>query len=80
MSYGIRMSHQVFSSPPAEARELLQKAGASYVMFCGARGPRGLNVAERTRSLWGQIEAGQIPNWLERLPAAGPFVVFRLKP
>ncbi len=82
MSYGIVTSHRVFASPPAEAREILRKAGASYVMFCQKQThkPRGPNVEKPARSLRSEIEAGHIPEWLERLPQTAPFAVFRFKP
>ncbi len=41
---------------------------------------RGLGAAERDASLWGRLQAGAVPDWLEPLPLMGPFAVYRVKP
>ena len=80
LSYGIVASHRAFASPPAEAREILRQAKTTYVMTCGVRAPRDLTEAQRVRSLWAQLAAGAIPDWLEPIPQTGPFAVYRFKP
>ncbi len=52
----------------------------SYVVTCGSRGAVGATGAERAASLGGQLEAGHIPLWLEKLSAPGDtFSVYRVK-
>jgi hypothetical protein len=51
-----------------------------YVAVCGAQAPDGLSRAEHDASLWGRLQAGAVPVWLERLPLPGPFAVYRVKP
>ena len=31
-------------------------------------------------SLWGRLQAGDVPAWLEPIPQAGPFSAYRIKP
>ena len=80
LANGILASHQAFASPPEEARRLLTRMQVSYVVTCGSRGAVGTTGAERAASLWGQLEAGHIPQWLEKLSAPGDtFSVYRVK-
>lgn len=73
-------SHRIFASPPDEARRLLARMQVSYVVICGSRGAVGTTGAERAASLWGQLESGSIPVWLEKLSASGDtFSVYRVK-
>jgi hypothetical protein len=49
--------------------------------MCGSLGPLGLTPAERSASLWAQLRAGEVPDWLERigdLPEQ-PFAVYRVR-
>lgn len=80
LSYGLLVSHQAFAWPPGDAREVLRRARADYVVTCGTRAPPDLSEAELAQSLWTQLAAGAVPAWLERLQVAGPFVVYRFKP
>ena len=79
---GIIATHRIFARPPEEARGILQKFGATYVVTCGDRVPPGMSASERTASLWGQLEAGAAPGWLEAVPAGegDVFKVYRIKP
>jgi hypothetical protein len=77
----IRKSNAAFALPPAEAHAVLLGLGVDYVVTCGSQGPLGLSPAEKEASLWGRIEAGDIPSWLARvsdLPEQ-PFAVYRLQ-
>ena len=78
LSYGIIASHRTFIAPPNEAREILRRAHATYLMICDSRSPQELTEVERHRSLLGQLQAGITPNWLERMPNDAPFAVYRL--
>jgi hypothetical protein len=79
-SYGIVTNYRALTAPPEEAREILNRAHATYVMICTLRPLKELPEAERQRSLWGQLEAGLVPNWLEAMPKSGPLTVYRLTP
>ena len=79
LSTGITTAHRALSAPPEEAREMLQRARASYVMVCGPRPPDGLAEPGRSQSLWARLQAGAVPDWLERVPAGEAFTVYRVK-
>jgi hypothetical protein len=78
---GIMAAHRIFTLPPDAARGVLQKFGATYVVTCGASVPPGMSAAERAASLWGRLESGAPPDWLEAVPARDDevFRVYRIK-
>lgn len=76
---GIVASHRALASPPEEAHGILKQYKADYVMVCGPRPPDGLTEPARHRSLWGMLQAGRAPDWLERIPDTGPFAVYRVR-
>jgi hypothetical protein len=41
---GIMADHRIFASPPAEARGILARFGATYVVTCGNRMPPGMSA------------------------------------
>jgi hypothetical protein len=77
MSAGIISSHQALAFPPREAHGVITRVGVRYVAICGAHAPEGMSAA----SLWGSLQTGAIPDWLERLPESreGAFVIYRVK-
>ncbi len=78
---GIMAAHRIFASPPDEARRILARFGATYVVTCGNRAPPGLTAQERAASLAGQLATGAVPDWLTPV-AAQPgdvFHVYRIK-
>jgi len=75
LSSGILTAHSALSSPPEEARAVMRVAGADYLAICGDRG-----FAARDNGLSYRLRHGIVPDWLEALPLAGPFVVYRVKP
>jgi hypothetical protein len=81
MPAGIVSSHQALASPPAQARAVMHRVGVAYVATCGSQGPEGLNEEQRAASLWAHLQAGAIPDWLERVPEsqAHAFAVYRVK-
>jgi hypothetical protein len=79
LSYGIVASHRAFAAPPDEAREVLRRAQANYVMTCGSRSPMDQTESERQSSLWTALAAGNVPDWLEPIPGTGPFGVYRFR-
>ena len=58
-------AHRSLALPPEQAREVLAEQRATYVMICGPRPPDGLAEPERSASLWGRLQAGAVPDWLE---------------
>ncbi len=84
-SAGIIAAHQAMASPPEKSRELLIRMGATYVVICGPRPPAGLAEPERSKSLWGQLQAGRVPKWLAAVsrtaskPDQPAFSVYRIR-
>jgi hypothetical protein len=77
---GIIATLRIFDAPPDEARGILRAFGATYVVTCGRRVPPGMTEAERSASLWGRLQAGAVPDWLEPVAAApgDVFAVYRM--
>ncbi len=71
-------AHRALAAPPEEARAVLARLQADYVVICGDRAPNGLTPVEREASLWGRLRAGAVPGWLAPLPVRGPFAVYRV--
>lgn len=82
LSAGIVAAHRALTSPPDEAREVLRNIHADYVVTCGPRPPFGLAPEKRSGSLWGRLQAGDVPAWLEPMPQmrSGVFLAYRVKP
>jgi hypothetical protein len=80
LSRGIVIAHGSLAAPPDEARRILTDAKVSYVMVCGSRPLDGLPEPARSRSLWGRLQAGAIPDWLAPVPGTLPFAVYRVRP
>jgi hypothetical protein len=81
ISDAIRKSNDAFALPPEAAHGVLRDLGVDYVLTCGSQGPLGLTPAQKEASLWGHLEAGDVPPWLTRvtdLPPQ-PFAVYRLQ-
>jgi hypothetical protein len=86
LSTGIAVSHAALASAPDDARaivnatRLVASGGKpTYVAVCGPRPPDGLAEPARGRSLWAQLQAGKVPNWLEPVGGKGAFTVWRVK-
>jgi hypothetical protein len=78
---GIMAAHDTFALPPAQARGVLRRLGVNYLVTCSKQVPPGLTTDERRTGLWGQLEAGNVPDWLVPVPA-GPdevFAVYRIR-
>jgi hypothetical protein len=80
MAAAILAAHQIFALPPDEARRILARSHATYVVICGRRPPPGLTGADLAASLWGQLQAGRIPDWLQAVAEneTQAFRVYRL--
>jgi hypothetical protein len=81
MSAGILASHQALASPAPEARKVLARNHVVYLVTCGPHGPEGLSEEEKAASLWSDLQAGAVPNWLDRLPSSrdGAFTIYLVK-
>ena len=81
LSKGIVAAHRSLAEPPDQARKVLAENRVAYVMVCGSRPPDGLAEPEQSRSLWGKLRAGAVPDWLEPVgnTAGQAFVVYRVK-
>jgi hypothetical protein len=82
LSAAIIANQKALAAPADEAHQILRGAGATYVVVCGSRPPTGLRDAERSGSLWDQLQAGAIPSWLEPAPRSErqAFAVYRIQP
>lgn len=81
LSAGIIVTHKIFTAPPDEAYRIVTQVRANYVAICGSLAPVGLMDQQRAASFWGQLQAGTVPDWLEREPAANgqAFAIYRVK-
>jgi hypothetical protein len=50
-----------------------------YVAICGSKGPLGVKGEALEASLWTQLRANHVPDWLEPVPLDGPFTVYRVR-
>jgi hypothetical protein len=81
LSTGIIAAYKIFAEPPDEAYRIITRLRVNYVAMCGLRAPVGLTDQQRAASLWGQLQAGAVPDWLKREPAADgqAFAIYRVK-
>jgi hypothetical protein len=80
LSAGIMSAHDAFAVPPDEARRVLSRLAVDYVVTCGRHSPPGLAEPQLGASLWQQLDAGAVPEWLEPVPVGGPMRVYRVRP
>ncbi len=74
----ILTEHEALARPPAEARVIIADNRVDYIALCGPVGPLGVKGEALKASLWGQLRANDVPEWLEPVPMAGPFTVYRV--
>ena len=79
ISVGMIAAHRILSAPPAESRQIVNSYGVAYVAVCGRRASTGVDPS--AGSLWGELNAGRVPPWLEPIPGAreGDFTVYRVR-
>ncbi|MDB5601728.1 MAG: hypothetical protein JWN71_3772 [Xanthobacteraceae bacterium] len=81
LSESILTAQRILAAPPETARPMLSRIPADYLVTCGTRGPVSVAGEALDASLWGRLQAGQVPDWLEPLQLdAGPWKVYRVKP
>jgi len=76
---GMPVADAILRGSPDEARRAAEADHVSYVAICGRVTSTG--VVPAVGSLWGELDAGRIPAWLEPIPggAEGHFRVFRVR-
>jgi hypothetical protein len=79
LSSGIVAAHEAFAAPPDDARRMLTKLGVTYVVTCGPRPPNDLAGPRLRASLWGRLQAKDVPDWLEPVAGTAPFELYRVK-
>ena len=81
LSAGILAAHEVFSSTPDEAHRALTRLGVTYAVTCGPRPPNDLAGPRLAASLWGHLQTGDVPDWLEPAPEtkSGALLAYRVK-
>lgn len=70
-----------FRGPPEQARAILAKYDADYLLICPNMSTSTIFMAETPRGFYGQLERGDVPDWLEpvALPEKSPFRMWRVK-
>ncbi len=81
LTVGITAAHDILSLPPERAEQAARNVRIDYVVVCGPRPPDGIPAADLSASLWGNLQAGRVPDWLTpvRLPDGSPFHVYRIR-
>jgi hypothetical protein len=80
-SQGILATHRAFTLPPDGARQVLRDFNVTYVATCGPKGPHLVDEQALAASLWGRLQEGAIPDWLELIPTTRgeAFTVYRVR-
>jgi hypothetical protein len=78
MNEGLVTAHAIWSAEPEAAEHLLRVRGVSYVMLCPARGKLPIEFPDK--SLRAALERGDVPDFLESVPAGKTFKLWKFKP
>jgi hypothetical protein len=71
---------QIFRSHPDVAKQLMAARGIDYLAVCPDEGELDRYAKKHPAGLWGQIAKGNVPDWLEPLPAKGKgIMVWRVR-
>jgi hypothetical protein len=62
---------EIFRSRPDVAKQLMTARGINYLALCPDEAELDLYARKHPEGLWGQIAKGNVPDWLEPLPAKG---------
>jgi hypothetical protein len=78
----ILAAHRIFALPPDAAHDVVNKIKPDYLVLCGRHSLGRISDAERAASVWGRLEAGEVPAWLEAVAETRdqPLKVYRVKP
>ena len=77
LNEGIRTAHELWSAPPSDAGHMLKRRGVAYVMLCPARGELPVKFPED--GLRHALTRGDVPDYLEPVPAGDAFKVWRVR-
>lgn len=71
---------EIFRSHPDVAKQLITARGINYLAVCPDEAELDLYSKKHPAGLWGQIAKGNVPEWLEPLPAKGKgIMVWRVR-
>jgi hypothetical protein len=71
---------EIFRSHPDVAKQLMTARGINYLAVCPDESELDLYVRKNPGGLWAQIAKGNVPDWLEPLPAKGKgIMVWRVR-
>ena len=71
---------EIFRSRPDVAKQLMTARGINYLAVCPDEGELDRYAKKHPAGLWGQIAKGNVPDWLEPLPAKGKgIMVWRVR-
>lgn len=77
LNEGIKTAHELWSAPSSEAGDRLKRRGVGYVMLCPARGELPFKLPKD--GLRGALMRGDVPDYLEPVPAGDVFKVWRVR-
>jgi hypothetical protein len=71
---------KAFRGPPEQARQLIAKYRADYLLICPNSSTTTIFMAEARNGFYAQLHKGQVPPWLQPvpLPADSPFRMWRV--
>ena len=71
---------EIFRSHPDVAKQLMTARGINYLAVCPDEAELDRYAKKHPAGLWGQIAKGNVPDWLEPLPAKGKgIMVWRVR-
>jgi lysylphosphatidylglycerol synthetase-like protein (DUF2156 family) len=71
---------EIFRSRPDVAKQLMAARGINYLAVCPDKGELDRYAQKHPGGLWGQIAKGNVPEWIEPLPAKGKgIMVWRVR-
>jgi hypothetical protein len=71
---------QAFRGSEAQAHRIVAKYRSDYLLICPNSSTTTIFMAEAPKGFYGQLERGQVPNWLTpvKLPKDSPFKMWRV--
>ena len=72
---------KAFRGSPDQARAIMAKYKADYLLICPNSSTTTIFMAETPNGFYGQLQKGQVPNWLDpvELPGDSPFRMWRIR-
>jgi hypothetical protein len=75
---GILDAVAALTSPPEAAHAVVAQRGIAYIAICAGSAEFDVQMAARPGSLFEGLQAGRVPDWLERVPGSGHTLIFRV--